>query len=133
MSPGVRKLQNAALALILGLISQAAMPLSMARTTGFLAGDAGSLRPAAPEGADFTMAADGITIITIAWQDCFNFYGPGNFRLDMLTAPIIEDGGVSTTPDGTRMNQVTIPAAFVDGCWYAEGVYRVPDEFHRLR
>lgn len=131
MSPGVWKLQNVALALTLGLISQAAMPLSMARTTGFLVGDAGSLRPAAPEGADFTMAADGITIITIAWQDCFNFYGPGNFRLDMLTAPIIEDGGVSTTPDGTRMNQVTIPATFVDGCWYAEGFYRVPDEFNR--
>ena len=126
MSPGVRKLQNAALALLLGSISQAAMPLSMARTTGFLVGDPGALHPAGPEGADFTMAADGITIITVAWLDCFNSYGPGDFRLDMLAAPIIEDGGVSTTPDGTRLNLVTIPATFVDGCWYAKGFIAYP-------
>ncbi len=99
--------------------------------TGFLVGDPGDLQPAAPEGADFTMAADGITIITIAWLDCFNIYGPGNFRLDMMAGPVVEDGGVSTTPDGTRMDLVTIPAAFIDGCWYAEGYYRVPDEFNR--
>ncbi|MCZ7651862.1 MAG: alpha/beta fold hydrolase [Thermoanaerobaculia bacterium] len=77
------------------------------------------------------MAADGITIITIAWLDCFNVYGPGDFRLDMMAGPVIEDGGVSTTPDGTRVDLVTIPAAFIDGCWYAEGYYRVPDEFNR--
>ncbi len=99
--------------------------------SGFLVGDPGDLRPAAPEGPDFTMAADGITIITIAWLDCFNIYGPGNFRLDMMAGPVIEDGGVSTTPDGTRVDLVTIPAAFIDGCWYAEGYYRVPDEFNR--
>ncbi len=125
------KWQVIALILFSSLIPQKALPSSNPQTTGFLVGDPGNFRPAPPEGADFTMAADGITIITIAWQDCFNFYGPGNFRLDMLTAPIIEDGGVSTTPDGSRLNQVTIPAAFIDGCWYAEGFYRVPDEFNR--
>lgn len=118
-------------AALVGSISQIAMPRSTPRTTGFFIGDRGNLRPAAPEGADFTMAADGITIITIAWQDCFNFFGPGDFRLDILSGPINEDGGVSISPDGTRLDVVTIPATFVDDCWYAEGFYRVPDEFNR--
>lgn len=66
MSAVLPKLQIVALSLLIGSSSLTALPLSPERTTGFLVGDAGSLRPAAPEGADFTMAADGITIITIA-------------------------------------------------------------------
>lgn len=112
-------------------VALAAPPGVSAPHSGFLVGDPGDLRPAVPEEADFTMAADGITIITIAWLDCFNVYGPDDFRLDMMAGPVIEDGGVSTTPDGTRVDLVTIPAAFIDGCWYAEGYYRVPDEFNR--
>lgn len=57
-------------------VALAAPPGVSAPHSGFLVGDPGDLRPAVPEEADFTMAADGITIITIAWLDCFNVYEP---------------------------------------------------------
>ncbi|MFN7942022.1 MAG: alpha/beta fold hydrolase [Thermoanaerobaculia bacterium] len=77
------------------------------------------------------MASDGITILTVVWLDCFNLYGPGNFKLTMTSGPVSADGGVAAAPDDPRLLTVQTSAAFVDSCWTASLYYRVPDEFNR--
>ena len=130
----MRKISVAA-SLALTLIASMAAARSLEqvpeRITGFLIGEPGHLASIPAAGPDATMSVDGVTTLELVWVDCFGLYGSGSLHLDMLGAPIAEDGGVAADPDDPRLGLASIPAEIVDGCWVAEGYYRVPDEFNR--